>query len=83
MAPPGIPSSALPTTLRHGVILYWQFRAASSAYDRGMKLVGTVEKDTEISEVSAEAETYPEAKTKVEALVPDGWKLISLWRENS
>lgn len=48
-----------------------------------MKLVGVVEKDAEISEIGAEAETYPEAKTKVEALVIEGWKLISLWRETT
>ncbi|MEV8183296.1 hypothetical protein [Specibacter sp. NPDC078692] len=46
-----------------------------------MKLVGVVEKDVEISEIGADADTYNEAKSKVEALVPEGWRLISLRRE--
>lgn len=65
----------------HGPILLWHLRAANSAYDRGMKLVGVVEKDVEISEIGADADTYNEAKSKVEALVPEGWRLISLRRE--
>lgn len=46
-----------------------------------MKLVGVIEKDAEISEVGADADTYPKAKAKIEALVPEGWRLISLRRE--
>lgn len=60
----------------------WHLRLAGSAYALGMKLFGAVEKHAEISEVSAEADTYPEAKLKVEALIPEGWRLISLRREN-
>lgn len=57
-------------------------RLAGSAYAHGMKLFGAVEKDAEISEVPGEAETYPEAKLKVEVLIPEGWRLISARREN-
>lgn len=57
--------------------------AASSAYDRDMKLVGVIEKDAEISEVSADASAYHEAQIKIEALVPEGWRLLSLRREDS
>ena len=80
---PGTSFSSLSSALGCWLILSWHLRAGGSAYDRGMKLVGAVEKDAEFSEVSAEAETYPEAKTKVEALVPEGWKLISLRRETA
>lgn len=61
----------------------WHWMAANSAYDRDMKLVGVIEKDAEFREVSADASAYPEAKIKVEALVPEGWRLLSLRREDS
>jgi len=42
-----------------------------------MRLVGVI-RPTETKEISAEGDSYDEAKAALEAALPEGWQLLSI-----
>jgi len=47
-----------------------------------MRLVGVIRPD-ETKEISAEGDTYDEAKAALEAALPAGWQLLAITQDRS